>query len=97
MDDFDVVNAAYFMDLYRTIYPLESAITLVQNQVNLTPGHLLECKFLDLFIYKDIQNKIHITLHDKRLEYSFFVQRFPDSDSAVSRQQSHDSFYGEIV
>lgn len=97
MDDFGIANALYFLAMYREIYPLESGIRLVPNTVQLQPGHTLECKFLDLFIYKDTKGTVHITLHDKRFDYAFFVNRFPDADSAASLHQSHDTFFGELV
>jgi hypothetical protein len=44
-----------------------------------------------------LKGQIHITLHGKRFDYQFFDNRFPDYDSAASRQQSHGAFYCEIV
>jgi hypothetical protein len=40
---------------------------------------------------------VHVTLYDKRNDYKFFVNRFPDIDSNVSKAQSISTFYGEIV
>jgi hypothetical protein len=97
MDDFDVANAPYLMQMYQEIYPEESGIKLIPNQVTLTNGNLFECRFLDMLTCKDSRGQIHITLHDKRFEYAFFVNRFPDDDTAASREQSHNTFYGELV
>jgi hypothetical protein len=35
--------------------------------------------------------------NNKREDYDFFVNRFPDIDSNASRSQSISTFYGEIV
>jgi hypothetical protein len=97
MDDFDVANAPYFMQMYQKIYPEGSGIKLLPNQVTLTNGNLFECRFLDTLTYKDSQGQIHITLHDKHFQYAIFVNIFPDYDIAASRIQSHNTFYGELV
>jgi hypothetical protein len=97
MDHFDVANAPYFMQMYQEIYHEESCIKLIPNHVTLTNGNLLECRFLDTLTYEDTRGQIHITLHDKRFEYAFFVNRFPNYDTAASRIQSHNTFYGELV
>lgn len=38
-----------------------------------------------------------IIIYDKRADFNYFVNRFPDIDSNVSRAQSISTFYGEIV
>jgi hypothetical protein len=97
MDDFGVANAAYFKHMYQDIYPPETGIRLIPNQVVSKPGRLVECKLLDTLIFVDEQGVVHVTLYDKRDDYNFFVNRFPDIDSNVSRGQSISTFYGEIV
>jgi hypothetical protein len=55
MDDFDVNNAPYFMQMYQENNPPESGIGLIPNRVALPLDHLLECRFLDIFTYKDLR------------------------------------------
>lgn len=97
MDDFGIANAPYFQDMYRDIYPYETGIRLVPNIVDLRPDRLVDCKLLDALIFVDLEGVVHVTLYDKREDYHFFVNRFPDIDSNVSRIQSISTFYGEIV
>jgi hypothetical protein len=97
MDDFGVANAPYFQQMYRDIYPQETGITLVPNQVIPGPDKLKECRLLDSLIFVDFEGIVHVTLYDKRSDYIFHVNRFPDIDSNVSRAQSISTFFGEIV
>lgn len=97
MDDFGAANAAYFQEMYTAIYPPETGIRLVPNLVNPKAGRVLECRLLDLLIYTEQDGKTHITLFDKRADFDYFVNRFPDIDSNVSRAQTISTFYGEIV
>jgi hypothetical protein len=97
MDDFGVANAKYFQQMYKDIYPAETGIRLVPNKVTLETGRLVECKLLDTLIYVDAEGIVRVTLYDKRKDYNFFVNRFPDIDSNACRFQSISSFYGEIV
>jgi hypothetical protein len=97
MDDFGIANAPYFQSMFKDIYPPETGIRLVPNRVVPKHGRLVECKLLDLLIYVDCKGIAHVTLYDKREDYDFFVNRFPDIDSNVSRAQSISTFYGEIV
>lgn len=97
MDDFGITNAEYFQAMYRDIYPEETGITLVPNKVKLKPDRLVECKLLDTFIFVEQDGRVHVTLYDKRDDYNFFVNRFPDIDSNACKSQSVSSFYGEIV
>jgi hypothetical protein len=83
--------------MYKDIYPYETGIRLVPNKVQVKPGRLLECKILDILVFVDSAGETHVTLYDKREDYSFFVNRFPDIHSNVCRAQSIASFYGEIV
>jgi hypothetical protein len=55
MDDFGVANADYFQQMYRDIYPEETGIRLVPNQVDPKPGRLVECKSLDTLIFVDTE------------------------------------------
>jgi hypothetical protein len=52
---------------------------------------------LDILVFVNSAGVIHVTLYDKREDYQFFVNRFPDINSNVCRSQSIASFYGEIV
>jgi hypothetical protein len=97
MDDFSVANAPYFLEMYQDIYPPETGIRLLPNVVIPQPGRLIECKVLDTLIFVDLEGVVHVTLYDKRADYNFFVNRFPDIDSNASRAQSISAFYGEIV
>ena len=97
MDDFGITNAEYFQSMYRDIYPEESGIRLVPNKVTPHPDRLLECKLLDSLVFADLKGEVHVTLHDKRQNYEFFVNRFPDIASNACQYQSISSFYGEIV
>jgi hypothetical protein len=97
MDDFGTVNAPYFTNMYKDIYPEETDIRLVPNRVKLKPGRLLECKVLDILVFVDMAGAVHVTLHNKREDYDFFVNKFPDVDSNACRSQSISSFYGKIV
>jgi hypothetical protein len=97
MDDFGISNADYFQDMYEDIYSEETGIRLVPNKVNPKPGRLVECKLLDTFIFVDETGTVLVTLYDKRDDYHFFVNRFPDIDSNACRFQSISTFYGEIV
>jgi hypothetical protein len=97
MDDFGIINADYFQDMYRDIYPEETGIRLIPNKVRLKQGRLVECKLLDTLIFVDSDGVVHVTLYDKREDYEFFANRFPDIDSNACRFQSISSFYGEIV
>jgi hypothetical protein len=97
MDDFGTVNAPYFKDMYKDVYPNETGILLVPNRVKLKPDRLVECKVLDILVFVDLAGTVHVTLHDKRQDNDFFVNRFPDVDSNVCRSQSISSFYREIV
>lgn len=97
MDDFGIANAPYFQNMYRDIYPHGTGIRLVPNYVVPKPGRLVESKLLDTLIFMDLQGIVHVTLYDKREDYRFFVNRFPNIDSNVSRAQSISTFYGEIV
>lgn len=97
MDDFGIANAPYFQDMYRDIYPPETGIRLIPNKVPLDPNRLVDCKLLDSLIFVDPQGIVHVTLYNKRGDYKFYVNRFPDIDSNVSRVQSVSTFYGEIV
>jgi hypothetical protein len=97
MDDFGVANADYFQQMYGDIYPEETGIRLVPNKVEQKPGHLVECKLLNTLIFVDTEGVVHVTLYDKREDYSFFVNRFPDIDSNACKFQSISSFNGEIV
>lgn len=83
--------------MFRDIYPEETAIRLIPNRVFPKPDRLVECKLLDALIFVDLQAKVHVTLYDKRDDYNFFVNRFPDIDSNVSRTQSISTFFGKIV
>jgi hypothetical protein len=97
MDDFGVSNADYFQEMYRDIYPDETGICLIQNVLTPNTERPVECKLLDTLIYVDLNGQVHVTLYDKRDNYSFFVNRFPDIDSNACKFQSISSFYGEIV
>jgi hypothetical protein len=97
MDDFGVANADYFQEMYKDIYLEETGIRIIPNKVKPNPEHLVECKLLDTLIYVDLNGKIHVTLYDKREDFNFFVNRFPDIDSNACKFQSISSFYGEIV
>jgi hypothetical protein len=97
MDDFSVTNADHFQEMYKDIYPHETGIRLVPNRVKLKEGRLLECKILDILVFVDSAGAIHVTLYDKREDYRFFVNRFPDINPNVCRSQSFASFYGEVV
>lgn len=97
MDDFGIANAPYFQNMFWDIYPEETGIRLVPSQVEPKPDRPKECKLLDFLIYVDLEGVVHVTLYDKRADYSFFVNRFPDIDFNVSRAQSISTFYGEIV
>lgn len=97
MDDFGVMSADYFEEMYRDIYPHDTGIRLVPNRVKRKEGRLLECKILDILVFVDTAGVTHVTLYDKCEDYSFFVNRFPDINSNVCRSQSIASFYGEIV
>jgi hypothetical protein len=97
MDDFGIANALYFQNMYRDIYPELTGIRLLSNQVVPQPEHLVECKLLDALIFVDLEGKVYTTLYDKRDDYKFFVNRFPDIDSNVSKTQSVSTFYGELV
>jgi hypothetical protein len=97
MDNFGIANAPYFRNMYRDIYPEQTGIRLVPNQVVPQPEHLVECKLLDALAFVDLEGKVHTTLYDKRDDYKFFVNRFPDIDLNVSRAQSISTFYGELV
>lgn len=44
-----------------------------------------------------MEGTVHVTLYDKREDYDFFVNRFPDIASHACKIQSISSFYGEIV
>jgi hypothetical protein len=92
-----IANAPYFQNMYRDIYPEETRIRLVPNQVEPKPDRLKECKLLDSLIFVDLEGVVHVILYDKRADYSFFVNRFPDIDSNVSRAQSISTFHGKIV
>jgi hypothetical protein len=78
MDDFGVANADYFQDMYRDICPEEAGIRLIPSRVEPKPGRLVECKLLDTLIFVDEDGTVHATLYDKRADYNFFVNRFPD-------------------
>lgn len=97
MDDFGITNAGYFQDMYRDIYPESTGINLIPNKVKPHPERLVQCKLLDTLIFVDLKGEVHVTLHDKRADYDFFVNRFPDIASTASLHQSISSFYGEIV
>jgi hypothetical protein len=97
MDDFGVSNADYFWSMYRDIYPEETGIRLVPNRVNPKAERLVECKLLGTLIFVDMAGVVHVTLYDKRKDYHFFVNRFPDIASNACRFQSISTFYGEIV
>jgi hypothetical protein len=97
MDDFGVANADYFQQMYRDVYPEETGIRLVPNRVEPKDGRLVECKLLDTLIFVDAQGVVHVTLYDKREDYSFSVNRFQDIDSNACKFQSISSFYGGIV
>lgn len=97
MEDFGVANAPYFQLMYSDIYPKETGIRLVPNKVDPSPDKLAECELLDTLIFVDLEGVVHVTLYDKRSDYRFHVNRFPDIDSNVSRAQSISTFYGEIV
>jgi hypothetical protein len=92
MDDFGVANADYFQDMYRDICPEEAGIRLIPSRVEPKPGRLVECKLLDTLIFVDEDGTVHATLYDKRADYNFFVNRFPDICSNASRAQSLSSF-----
>jgi hypothetical protein len=93
MDDFGVANAPYFKHMYQDIYPPETGIRLIPNQVVPKPGRLVECKLVDTPIFVDEQGVVHVTLYDKRDDYNSSVNKFPDIDSNVSRGQSISTFY----
>jgi hypothetical protein len=97
MDDFGTVNAPVFKDMYKDVYPEGTGLRLVPNRVNFKPGRLLGCKVLDILVFVDLAGTVHVTLHDKREDYDFYVNRFPDIDSNVCSSQSISSFYREIV
>lgn len=97
MDDFGITNAEYFQDMYRDISPESTGIKLVPNKVKPHPNRPIQCKLLDTLIFTDPSGEVHVTLHDKRDDYEFFVNRFPDIASNASKFQSISSFYGEIV
>jgi hypothetical protein len=97
MDNFGVANANYFQEMYKDIYPEETGIKLVPNKVNPKHGRLVECKLLDTLIFVDAEGIVHVTLFDKREDYNFFVNRFPDINSNACKFQSISFFYGEIV
>jgi hypothetical protein len=97
MDDFGIANAPYFQTMYRDIYPEKTGIRLLPNKVHHRADRLVDCKLLDSLIFVDTEGIVHVTLYDKREDYCFFVNRFPDIDSDNSRAQSISTFYGEIV
>lgn len=97
MDDFGVTNADYFEDMYHDIHPHKTGTRLVPNWVKFKPVRLIECKILDILVFVDTAGVTHVTLYDKREDYKFFVNRFPDINSNVCRSQSIASFYGEVV
>jgi hypothetical protein len=97
MDDFGIANAPYFQFMYRDIYPPETGIRLIPNKVTPNSERLVDCKLLDSLIFVDLNGVVHVTLYDKREDYNFHVNRFPDIASNVSRAQSVSTFYGEIV
>jgi hypothetical protein len=97
MNDFGVSSANYFQEMYTDIYPKETGICLIPNRVELKPNRLLECKVLHILIFVDSAGTTHVTLYNKREDYNFFVNRFPDIDSNVCRSQSISAFYGETL
>jgi hypothetical protein len=78
MDDFGITNAIYFQDMYRDIYPEEIGIRLIPNRVKFKADRLVECKLLHTLVFMDMEGTVHVTLYDKREDYDFFVNRFPD-------------------
>jgi hypothetical protein len=96
-DDFQVINSPFFLLKYRDIYPVSSGISLINNEVQPSPGRKAESHFLDTLTYVTENDEVHITLYDKRSSYSFDINRFPDVESNASRIQSHSVFFGELV
>jgi hypothetical protein len=83
--------------MYRDIYSQGTGNRVIQNEVIPQPGRLEECKLLETLIFVDSNGIVHVTLYDKRNDYRFFINRFSDIDSNVSRAQSIFTFHDEIV
>ncbi len=94
IDDLLMFNNGKLMNEYKSeIYPKE----LILNKEN---KHYTNCNFLDLNIrIKDncIRNKIMTSLYDKRKDFNFQINNYPNLSGNIHFKRSHGIIISQLI
>ena len=91
IDDLLMFNSSGIMDEHKTkMYPKE----LILNKENKTDKH---CTFLDLNLTVKHNNTIHTNIYDKRDDFNFTINNFPNLSGNIHAKRTHGIVISQLI
>ena len=90
IDDLISVGNPNFASSIDTIYPRELELKETTESVN-------NCSYLDLFLFKDENDRFKSKIYDKRDDFSFRIVNYPFLDSNIPVRPAYGVYVSRLV